>query len=72
MQVAEWGRGKERGREYQADSPVSVELDAWLNHTTHEIMTRVEITGQMLNRLRHPGAPFFKKRFISLLERERE
>ena len=44
---------REKEREHQADSPVSVEPDSGLNP---KIMIRAETKSQMLNRLSHPGA----------------
>ena len=60
---------RERERESQANSPLSVEPDTGLNPTT-----QAEIKSQMLNWLSHLGAPefhFFPK-ILFIWERERE
>ena len=57
MHVHELGRGKERGREFQAGSTLSVRSPMQgLNLMKQEIMTWAEIKSQTLNQLSHPGA----------------
>ena len=50
--------GSTEGRKSQADSLVSVESDAGLDLTTHDIMTQAAIMSWTLNQLSRPGTPF--------------
>lgn len=53
------GRRRGRGRERQAEAPLSVEPDLELSPATRQIVTGATITGWTPNRQSHPGAPAF-------------
>ena len=59
VRVHKLGRGAERGRERIPSRLhiASVEPNAGLELTNHEIMTWAKINSWMLNRLSHPGTP---------------
>ena len=51
------GKGQKERKNPQVDSLLSVESDAELDSRTRETMIPAEIKSQMLNQLRHLGAP---------------
>ena len=57
MQAGEGQREKGRGRTPSGLFTASTELDAGLELTHGEIVTRAETKSQTLNQLSHPGAP---------------
>ena len=63
--ASEQGKGRQRHRERIPSRlpTISMEPDAGLNLTNHEIMTRAETKSWMVNQLGHPGAPGQRRDF---------